>query len=304
MNLDLMESSCTAEFTQQLSEVQSNARETAREYPDLPLEGRLQCRENLKDTIKTLQKIEQSLEDLPENRIVQVLGLKEKAGYAIVAHDFEVSFDYVFEQQCHSKVRPELPRGRVLSFVKESNYVINADKSLTEVDQYFLEFDRAKDAELALKLGIYQFWLWRNGAGHQFKITFVKPSCPPETRAIMRKVGDCVKVIRDIQAEYRTLGAVTDPNASWSKPVLPPQLQDEAWFSQDANLPAMKRLRAQGKPLSREQYHVLVSFKVVNRGEIEARLQVLFDKEVDTRIELLEAQLALARLKVDFSFVM
>ena len=113
-----------------------------------------------------------------------------------------------------------------------------------------------------------------------------------------------MKVIRDIQAEYRTLGAVTDPNASWSKPVLPPQLQDEAWFSQDANLPAMKRLRAQGKPLSREQYHVLVSFKVVNRGEIEARLQVLFDKEVDTRIELLEAQLALARLKVDFSFVM
>ena len=274
----------------------------AEEYSDLSPESRQESINYIEKAINTLQEVKKELQADkveadkvdPDSRIVQVVNLQSKnATVEDFKESFKIAADPAFGgsgEALHIKPIPDVKFLR-----KEINYSLDANHMLQPaVTEWFLEFHKASDAEYALTLPF--FWLEvkkPNSPTVGFQVQFVKPSQDLALRATYRNIGDLVERLKEIDKEYKKIGAVR--LHFYTMPVLSDKFLDEQYFLTE--LPKIKKLRAEGKSLDHNAMAVLSRIPA-KTNIINARIKQLYDEESDINIEICEY-----RLKgLEFSF--
>jgi hypothetical protein len=171
--------------------------------------------------------------------------------------------------------------------VEKTNYKINPDGTLHEVQERFFHFKHERDALDLLALGKAGF---KGPSGHDLDTYFVKPEHDPTTRAKLRQIGALIARVKAIDTELERLGAVRDVG---SVPKLDTsRFLDKSFFlSEETGLPAWKRARTADTVLDHHAYVRLRYGKPVDSLALMKRFKELHNEQCDALIRLREFQL-------------
>jgi hypothetical protein len=275
------------EFKQQLRNVSERMDQVAEVYPDLSPDSRQESREYVEKTLKAVQKIQKDLEEAdradPDARIVQVIGMNGKVA---TVEDFQRSFKDSADQATHLNQRnPQLNFPVYSPYLKsygvEKNYKLDSNLKLQPaVNEWFLEFSKAGDAQHALTLKGFQLRV--KDPGCIFSVNFVKPAKDFATRATFRKIGALVDRLKEIDEEYKAIGAVRQ---SAGMPVMCGGFLDFGYLLDSNCLSKWEEVLASGGVLDHNAYGALRMVPVDMNRRLQT-IKTLYNEECRILIDI------------------
>jgi hypothetical protein len=217
----------------------------------------------------------------PDARIVQVTGM---IGMVATVVDFRKSFKNFAERAAYLNRRsPQLNFSEyspdLKSFCVEKNYKLDANLKLQPaVNEFFLEFYKAGDAQHALTLEGFQFY----GVRITGCVDFVKPSQDSATRATFRKIGALVDRLKEIDEEYEALGAVRQ---SAGMPVMRSGFLDSGYLLDPNCLSKWEEVLASGGVLDHNAYGALRMVPVDMNRRIQT-IKTLYNEECRILVDI------------------
>jgi len=265
------------EFMQDLDGIKSQAMSKSKVYPDLPLEGKRKCLEDLEDTIRTLQKIKKDLKEAadhsPDKNVVQVLW-KGPASLTFTRQDV-----------IHSFAAISLPV-QVVSVEFQDNFTLDQNKYLQPLRMCFIKFVAEEDAATALGFQKMHLHVKLDSSSSLFPVEFILPTHSMATYKTLRIIGNSIARLGEIDKELKKIGAV---RRHGGMPELGPGFIDKGWYL--TKLQEFKRIRAAGGSLDLHSHTPLAGMKPVDSNALKLRIKTLYDEECDILIQLREFQL-------------
>lgn len=219
---------------------------------------------------------EELLRESPEDTVlVQVLGLD---GY----------FPFI---RFHELIAPLVGVEGILpdfEVIMEENCVPNVQGDLMATVEFFIKATDQNMAHALADFGAIELVLPCNGKSSKI-VNFAMPEYNLNSRAAYREVFELKKRLPLIEKEYTSIGA--DRNG-FKKPTLPSCFQDKEWFMRDECFPAINRKRKMGETLTRDEFYVLKSVKIVDTKALLARIDALYNEESDVWLLLRKYHLA------------
>jgi hypothetical protein len=163
-----------------LKEQELQLSQLAREYAETALsdtepQKREECMQRIEAAIARTNALRADLQQAREDtKTVQVVGR-----YAMCIDD--QTFEMLFQSNFRTRNEPI----KDFTITIETNYKINPEGTLYEVQERFMHFQHENDALDVLALGEDGF---KGPSGHRINTYFVKPEHDPTTRAKLRQI--------------------------------------------------------------------------------------------------------------------
>lgn len=223
---------------------------------------------------KSLGEQDNPLADTQDDRLtVQVLNL----GREVHALTFQERFEHICKMK---NIGISAPSGfRIVVEVNVGkNFAFDGKKSAL-VDEFFMKFSTEEDVRFVLVLGKLDVMM--NSRCSRL-VEFVKPARNEATRAAYRRIYQINERLPDIGREFKSMGAIRQEFAD--KPQLSGDYMSKAEFK--VLISAMEIKRKAGENLSAFDMSVLKRTRIVDTGNLNARIDELYNEEQDAWLEL------------------
>ena len=246
-------------------------------YPDLPLEGKRKCLEDLDDTIQTLQKIKKDLKEAddnsPDKNVLQVIW-QCHVSLTFTKEEFEKSFINLNSRRRQPSYCP-----CIKSVIMQDNFMLDHNKNLQPIRMCFVKFSTDEDACIALERKQIQVNGQYNTGSCGVNIEFILPTQSLAVHKTFRIIGNSLARLEEIQKELRKIGAV---RGSGGMPTPKSEFVDKAYYATE--LEKFKAIRAAGKSLEQHPHGLLSMAQPIDMGAFKMHIKTLYDEECDILI--------------------